>query len=117
MLVAATLVQSLAVAGGLVLARRHVTARAVPAWLALAHWAAGGLALLGLALSATIGELRGLGMAALPLLLLAGLEGGVLFGFRLRDRRLPAWLIAAHGLTAIAACALLLSFLMGARAA
>lgn len=56
----------------------------------------------------------GLGVAALVLFVVAALGGAALvFGFHLRQRALPIWLIATHAVVAVIAYVLLLVAIVG----
>ena len=79
-----------------------------PLGLAIGHGvvAAGGLVCL-IIVAATTG-VRGLGLAALGVLVLAALGGATLFfGFHMRNKPLPIVLVIGHGLIALTGFALL----------
>jgi hypothetical membrane protein len=104
MLHTATLLFILAALGGLVMAGiRFARKENPPAWLAMLHGllAASGLTLL--AYSVFTETVPPLATAALALFVLAACGGAVMsLAYKWRQRLLPAWLVTAHALLAIA---------------
>lgn len=115
MLQTATVLLAITALGGLLMAGiRFATKHNPPAWLAMLHGllAASGLTLLAYAVCTT--PVPRSATLALALFLLAAAGGAVMsLAYKWRQRLLPAWLVIAHALAAVAAFLLLLAAAFG----
>ncbi len=101
----AAIVLTVAVGGGAVLGQRHARGRGVKLALGLAHAAVATAGLVLLATAVFGGGQPGAVNAALLLVAIALLGGGFLLLFRLQGDTPPGFMIALHGLTALAGLA------------
>ena len=110
MLQVATLLFLIGALGGLVMAAIRFGSRKVnpPTWLAMVHGLLGASGLTLLIYATVAGDGPPSAAVAAVLLVLAALGGVVLnLNYRWKDRLLPAWLVTAHAVLAVAGFALL----------
>lgn len=113
MFIASIVLFAVAALGSITLAAMRLGNRPLPFGLAVAHgiFAAAGFVLLIVAMVGATATGVALN-AALILFIVAAIGGAILFSFHLRAHPLPSPLVLGHGLLAIVAFVLLLSYIV-----